>query len=446
MNWIFLALIVVSVLVGAFTGTMPKVSDASINSAKSAADLALSLIGQMTLWLGLFGVVREAGLLRSMANFLKPVMTRLFPEVPPTHPAMAAMIMNFAANMLGLGNAATPFGLKAMAELDKLNERKGVATNSMALFLSINVSGLAILPLGVVAVRAASGSRDAAGIIAPTWVATICSTLCAIVVAKLLEKRKLFAPEKYGAIDVDASQRKEADAVALRQAEELAALQLKMPTANKLLVLGVVAALLVALVLRVMEAPAGTEAFDLARELLSGWLLPVLIIVIVTFGFGRRVKVYEAFISAAKEGFQTSVTIIPFLVGMLVAIGMFRASGAMELLVKALSPLLSPLGFPAEALPMALIRPLSGSGALAVMAEAMKTYGPDSFIGYLVSVINGGTETTFYVLALYFGAVQVKAMRHTLAACIATDFVGPMAAFIACRLFFGHVPMMFVTG
>ncbi len=446
MNWIFLGLIVVSVLAGGFNGTMPKVTDASIASAKSAADLAISLIGQMTLWLGLFGVVREAGLLRSMANFLKPIMTRLFPEVPPTHPAMAAMIMNFAANMLGLGNAATPFGLKAMKELDSLNDRKGVATNSMALFLAINVSGLAMLPLGVVAVRAASGSHDAAGIIAPTWIATICSTLCAIIVAKLLEKRRMFAVENYGTVDVDATQRKEADAAALQQAEELAALQMKMSPSRKLFVLGVMGTLLAALVLRVMQAPEGTRAFDLARELLSGWLLPVLILVIITFGFGRQVKVYEAFISAAKEGFQTSITIIPFLVGMLVAIGMFRASGAMELLVQALAPLLSPFGFPAEALPMALIRPLSGSGALAVMAEAMKTYGPDSFIGYLVSVINGGTETTFYVLALYFGAVQVKSMRHTLAACIATDFMGPLAAFVACKIFFANVPMIFVAG
>ena len=446
MNWIFLALIVISVLVGAFTGTMPKVSDASINSAKSAADLALSLIGQMTLWLGLFGVVREAGLLRSMANLLKPIMTRLFPEVPPSHPAMAAMIMNFAANMLGLGNAATPFGLKAMAELDSLNDRKGVATNSMALFLAINVSGLALLPLGVVAVRAASGSKDAAGIIAPTWIATICSTLCAILVAKLLEKRKLFAVENYGTVDVDASKRKEADAAALQKAEELAALNLKMPLWRKLSVVGVLGLLLFALVRRIQESPPTEAAFALTRDLLSGWLLPVLILVIVVVGFGRQVKVYEAFIGAAKEGFQTSVTIIPFLVGMLVSIGMFRASGAMELLVKALAPVLSPIGFPAEALPMALIRPLSGSGALAVMAEAMKTYGPDSFIGYLVSVINGGTETTFYVLALYFGAVQVKSMRHTLAACIATDFVGPLGAFIACKIFFANVPMVFVVG
>ncbi len=446
MNWIFLALIVVSILTGLFTGTMPKVTEASISSSKTAVELAISLIGQMTLWLGLFGVVREAGLLRSVANGLKPVMSRLFPEVPADHPAMGAMIMNLAANVLGLGNAATPFGLKAMAELDKLNERKGVATNSMALFLAINTSGVAVLPLGVVAVRAAVGSKDAAGIIAPTLMATLCSTICAVIACKLLEKRALFAAEKYGTVDVDATQRKEADAESLKKAQDLAELAPKVPLWRLVVTAAIGLCVVLALVLHVRDAPATSTGFDVTREVLSNWLLPVLILAIVTVGFGRQVRVYEAFIAAAKEGFQTCVTIIPFLVGMLVAIGMFRASGAMEVMVKALTPLVSPLGFPAEALPMALIRPLSGSGALAVMSEGLKTYGPDSFLGYLFSTINGGTETTFYVLALYFGAVQVRALRHTLAACVVADFAGPIGAFFACKLFFSHVPLMLPPG
>jgi spore maturation protein SpmA len=441
-NWIFFGLIVVSILTGAFTGSMAKVTDASLTSAKSAVELAIGLIGQMTLWLGLVGVLREAGLLRSVARGLKPLMSRLFPEVPPDHPAMGAMIMNIAANVLGLGNAATPFGLKAMQELDKLNQRKGVATNSMALFLAINTSGVAVLPLGVIAVRATLGSKDPAGVIVPTLLATMCSTVFAVIAAKLLEKRRLFAVENYGPVDIDESKLKAPDAAALEQAEALAAKQAKPELWRQLLAWGIGVAVIVALVRHVLHQPETMSGFDVTRGVLSEWLLPLLILSMVTLGVGRQVKVYEAFIAAAKDGFQTVITIIPFLVGMLVAIGMFRASGAMDVLVSVLSPVLAPIGFPPEALPMALIRPLSGSGALGMMTDSIKAYGPDSFLGYLVSVLNGSTETTFYVLALYFGAVQVKVLRHSLAACIVADFAGPLGAFLACKLFFSSAPYM----
>ncbi len=442
MNWVFFGLIVTSVLAGAFTGTMPKVTEASLSSAKSAVELAVGLIGQMTLWLGLVGVLREAGLLRSVARALRPVMGRLFPEVPVDHPAMGAMIMNISANVLGLGNAATPFGLKAMQELDKLNQRKGVATNAMALFLVINTSGVAVLPLGVIAVRATLGSKDPAGIIVPTLLATMSSTVVAVIACTLLARLPFFSAARYPALEVDAAANKAPDAAALQQAEALATLERKTPLWRKLAVAGIGAAVLVALVVHVLQAPPAQGGFELTRGLLSDWLLPLLILAIVTLGFGREVKVYEAFIAAAKDGFQTVVTIIPFLVGMLVAIGMFRASGAMDLLVGLVSPVLAPLGFPAEALPMSLIRPLSGSGALGVMTEALKTYGPDSFVGYLVSVLNGSTETTFYVLALYFGAVQVRVLRHSLAACLVADVAGPLGGFLACKLFFAGAPLI----
>lgn len=442
MNWVFLGLIVSSILAAAFTGTMPKVTEASLASAKSAVELAIGLIGQMTLWLGLVGVLREAGLLRSVARALTPVMRRLFPEVPVDHPAMGAMIMNIAANVLGLGNAATPFGLKAMQELDKLNTRKGVATNSMAMFLVINTSGVAVLPLGVIAVRATLGSKDPAGIIVPTLIATMCSTVVAALACKLIEGLPVFSAERYPAVEVDAAALKAPDAAALEKAEALANLERKGSPWRRLTVLAIVAAVVAALVLHVMKASATQGAFDVTRGVLSEWLLPLLILAIVTLGFGREVKVYEAFIAAAKDGFQTVTAIIPFLVGMLVAIGMFRASGAMDLLVGLFGPVLEPLGFPPQALPMALIRPLSGSGALGVMTEAIKTYGPDSFIGYLVSVLNGSTETTFYVLALYFGAVQVKVLRHSLLACVVADFAGPLGGLLACKLFFGAAPLM----
>lgn len=437
-NWIFFGLIAISVLTAAFTGSMGKVTEASIASTKTAVELAIGLIGQMTLWLGLVGVLRESGLLGSVARALRPVMGRLFPEVPPDHPAMGAMIMNMAANVLGLGNAATPFGLKAMQELDKLNTRKGVATNSMALFLAINTAGVAVLPLSAIAVRAALGSKDPAGIIIPTLLATSMSTVLAVITCKLLERRSVFAVEKYGAVEVDQAQLKLPDAAALQQAEALAAKTQKPEPWRQLVAAGIGVAIVVALARHTLNAPA--TGFELTRGVLSEWLLPLLILSLVTLGFGRQVRVYEAFISAAKDGFTTVTGIIPFLVGMLVAIGMFRASGAMGVLVQVLSPLVAPIGFPPEALPMALIRPLSGSGALGVMTDALKSYGPDSFVGYLVSVLNGSTETTFYVLALYFGAVQVKVLRHALAACLVTDVAGPIGAFLACKLFFSSAP------
>ncbi|MBL8912148.1 MAG: hypothetical protein JNM17_15745 [Archangium sp.] len=456
MNWIFLALIVISVVTAAFTGRMPKLTEATITSSKSAVELALGLIGQMTLWLGMVGVLREAGLMGSIGRGLKPVLGRLFPDVPADHPAMSAMIMNIAANMLGLGNAATPFGLKAMQELDKLNTRKGVATNSMALFLAINTSGVALLPVTVIALRASAGSKDATGIIIPSLLSTLFTCLVTVTVCKLLEKRPMFAVEKYGPVTVDETKLKAPDAVSLEKAEELAALAPKLSPWRQWFAVGIVLAVALAMI-RQMVIQTGfcaTAADSLictgvdpavqsfGGSILSDWLLPLLILTIVMLGFTRGARVYEAFIGSAKEGFQTVVGIIPFLVGVLVAIGMFRASGAMEMLVKALTPLVSPFGFPAEALPMALIRPLSGSGALGVMSEGLKAYGPDSFVGYLVSVLNGSTETTFYVLALYFGAVQVKVMRHTLAACVVGDFAGPFGAFIVCKIFFGAAPLI----
>lgn len=439
MNWVFFGLIVASVLTAAFNGTMPKLTEATVTSAKSAVELAIGLIGQMTLWLGLVGVLREAGLLRSLAHGLKPVMGRLFPEVPVDHPAMGAMILNLAANVLGLGNAATPFGLKAMQELDKLNTQKGVATNSMALFLAINTSCIA-LPISAIALRASAGSKDPAGIIVPTLLAASFSTLVAVLTCKLLERRAVFAMSRYGPVEIDVSKARAPDATALEKAEALAAVAPRTPLWRRLVMATIGATVVFALVSHVMSAPPSQSAFEVTRGVLSDWLLPLLILTIVTLGFGRQVKVYEAFIAAAKEGFSTVISIIPFLVGVLVSIGMLRASGAMGMLVDLLAPLVAPIGFPPEALPMALIRPLSGSGATGVLGDGLRAYGPDSFVGYLLSVINGSTETTFYVLALYFGAVQVKALRHTLVACLSSDLAGPVGALVVCKIFFASAP------
>lgn len=436
LNWVFLLLVGGAVLTAAFTGTMKDVTAASLGSAKSAVDLAIGLVGQMGLWLGFMRVLQDAGLMRSIARGLAPLMRRLFPDVPAEHPAMGAMIMNMAANVLGMGNAATPFGLKAMVELDKLNARKGVATNAMALFLAINTSGVAVLPLGVVAVRATLGSKDPAGIVLPTLLATIVNTVVAVVAIKFFQRLPMYAAERFTAVEGVRTEGPTAEAMARAEAEAES-----VPPASiegRLLGIGVLVALAAALVIQGQALRAGgADGLEVTRTIFSDWLLPVLMLGIVAFGASRRVRVYESFIAGAKEAFGIATSIIPFLLAILVAIGMFRASGGMGALVSVLSPVTSLFGLPAEALPMALIRPLSGSGALAVMTETMKSNGPDSIVGYMVSIMNGTSETTFYVLAVYYGSVGVRSIRHTLAGCIAADLAGLASAVALTHLFFG---------
>ena len=432
MNAIWLALIAASVVTAAFTGNMEAVSTASIESAKAAVTLALGLIGVMAFWLGMMRIVQEGGLLHALARALRPLMARLFPDVPPEHPAMSAMIMNIATNMLGLGNAATPFGIKAMVELNRLNPVPGVATNAMVLFLAINTSNVALAPLGVIALRAALGSTNAAGIWLPTLFATSLSTVCAIIAAKLLQR----AVAPLTAYEPDPA----AAAAAQTDAPEAAALGDERPTAPlgcalALLSLGLIA-LGLGLHLRAGLA-AGETLAALLRGVASNWLLPVLIVLMLGYGLAKRVAVYDAMIAGAKEGFQVAVRIIPFLVAIVVAAGMFRASGLLDLIVRAVGPLTNPLGFPAEALPMAILRPLSGSGAYAVMAEIMQANGPDSYVGYLVSTLQGSTETTFYVLAVYFGAVGVSRVRHAVACGLIADAAGYVGAVLGVRWLLG---------
>ena len=442
MNAIFIALIVGAVVTAAFGGKMPEVSQSGIDSAKRAVEIAIGLLGMMALWLGLMRILQDAGVMRSIARALAPVMRRLFPDVPVEHPAMGAMIMNIAANILGLGNAATPFGLKAMQELNTLNPHKGVATNSMVLFLAINTSGVAVLPLGVIAIRASLGAENTAGIIAPTILATLCSTIVAILVAKALEGRNHFALERYvddnGPGEGDSGSSLADAAPSLPETErETERIGDPPPPASRTRtwVLGLVAvALVVALYLQVGRDSA--VGWEQARKILSSWLLPVLMAFIVLFGFAHRSRVYESLVKGAREGFNIFVMIIPFLVAILVAVGMFRASGALDWLIAVVQPVTSLIGFPAEALPMALVRPLSGSGAMGVMTETMTQYGPDSFVGFLVSVMNGSTETTFYVLALYMGSIHARAARHAVIACLAADVTGMATALLWSRLFF----------
>ncbi len=439
LNAVFIALIIGAILTGIFNGTMQEVTHASIESAKTAVTIALGLIGMMALWLGLMRVVRDAGGLAALSRLLGPLLHRLFPDVPPDHPAMGAMLLNMASNMLGLGNAATPFGLKAMRELERLNQQRGVATNSMVLFLAINTSGVAVLPLGVIALRAQMGAVNAAGIILPSILATLCSTIVGVLVAKAMQNRAAFRAERYAAessADEPVAQPL-FDVAALSQAEDVAVISTETSPLRRALLWLFLAAFPVGFALYVAGQPDEVSGFEHMREFLNWWLMPFLIGTIVMYGFSRRVKVYESLIQGAKEGFQISVMIIPFLVAILVAVGMFRASGGIDLLVASVGPLTQAIGMPPEALPMAILRPLSGQAAFGVMAEVMSTHGPDSLIGYMVSTFQGSTETTFYVLALYFGAIGVKTTRHALPACLLADVAGILAAVFIVNLMFG---------
>jgi spore maturation protein SpmA len=397
---------------------MEALSQGMIESASGSVELALGLIGVMTLFLGLMKVAEAGGLLTILARLIRPIMVRLFPDVPADHPAMGAMILNMAANVMGLGNAATPFGIRAMEDLDKLNSQHGTATDSMALFLAINTSSVTLLPTGVIALRAAAGSTDPAGILPTTLFATVCSTLAAIVAAKMYGRLSLF--------------RKTRPIEAQTRDETLEDTDIETPAetgAYPVWVSAIAMGILISLI------PA-TIFFGRS---ISPWIIPGLMLGFLTFGVARRVRIYEAFVDGAKDGFQVAVKIIPYLVAILVAVGMFRASGAMDAMVNLIGSLTAKLGMPAEALPMALLRPLSGSGAYGMMASIINNpaIGPDSYTGYLVSTIQGSTETTFYVLAVYFGAVQVRRMRHTLAAALTADLVGIVAAVAVCSLLYG---------
>ncbi len=430
LNPIFFVVVLASILLAAATGHMHELTDAILEKSRDAVDLALQLIGVMAFFLGLMKVAEDGGLLRSICRLVAPAMRRLFPSVPPDHPAMSAMVMNIGSNMLGLANAATPFGIRAIEELDKLNGRKGTATNAMVLFLAINTAGLALLPSGVVGLRAAAGSADATGIFFPTWfasgTATVVGVLAALGLARL-RRYRLSEPPPAPSPEPSAPP---AEPPSIEPAPNAM-------RARRVAQWLFWAAFLFLLARHVVLAAGGTARHELVKQVLSYWILPAIVVGMTLFGWSRGVKVYESMVEGAKEGFQVAVRIIPFLVTIIVAVGMFRASGAMDVLADVLSPATSFIGMPAEALPMAILRPLTGSGAMGYMAEAMKAHGPDSLIGYMVSTYQGSTETTFYVLAVYFGAVGVKVTRHALPACLAADVAGILAATFAVNLLFG---------
>ncbi len=430
MGPIFFALIVIAVLVGLFTGQTEAVTRASVDAAGAAVTLAIGLVGVMTFWLGLVEVLKRAGLLGSLARGLRPLFRRLFPDVPDGHPALAAITMNIAANMMGLVNAATPFGIAAMRQLDRLNSRKGTATDAMCLFLAINTSAVAVLPTGVIAARAALGSQDAGGIIATTLFATLCSTSAALVMSFLLSRWPVFRCTRPAPL-VDAS----GQALDLAEDEVAPAPDWDRPRVLLALLIGLAA--LVGLVFAAAQLNKEMPFVETLRAIASSAPLPLIILFVMLYGWARRVPVYAALVDGGKEGFQVALRIIPYMVAILVAVGMLRASGGLEALIGVISPLSELVGMPGEALPMALLRPLSGSGSYAVMAEIMKAHGPDSFIGYLVSTMQGSTETTFYVLAVYGGEVALRRTRWALPACLVADLFGIVGALLACHWLLG---------
>jgi len=407
MNVVFYGIVSLSILFALINGTPEAVGKAALDSSKASVTLAIGLVGYIALFLGLMKVVEEAGGLRWMARLIRPVLIRLFPDVPPDHPAMGAMVMNVAANALGLGNAATPFGLKAMKELNDLNREKGTATNAMVLFLAINTSGLALLPTGMIGLRSLKGSVDPAAIFPTTLLATACSTFVGIAVAKWLSSLARFKPPQVQ-IEADA---------------ELAAQQ-EPTSARELVPIALFGTGMVSLV-------AAVWVFG---EAASAWILPLLIFGMLTVGVVAKVKVYEAFVTGAKEGFSLAILIIPYLVAILSAVGMFRASGGMDLIIKILGPVTRFVGMPPDVLPLALLRPLSGSGSFGITAELIETHGPDTLIGNIAATMNGSTETTFYVLAVYFGSVGISKTRHAVPAGLAADLAGALAAVWAVHL------------
>ncbi|MBF0127823.1 MAG: spore maturation protein [Magnetococcales bacterium] len=400
-------------LPGSGDSPMQMLTNGMVESATNSVTLSIGMVGVMALFLGLMKVAEEGGLLTMLARLIRPLMVRLFPDVPADHPAMGAMILNLSANALGLGNAATPFGIRAMKELERLNPSPGTATNAMALFLAINTSSVTLVPTSVIALRASVGSADPAAILSTTLFATFFSTSVAILATKLLQN---FSPPPApcatvpdGPLDRDPTM------------QVTGGYPLWVSVTALLVLIGLIPVTI------------------LYGRAISPWVLPALMTGMLAFGHLRRVPVYEVFVEGAREGFEVGVRIIPYLVAILVAVGMFRASGALGYFTDFVGPVTAGIGLPADALTMAILRPLSGSGAQGYLASLLQNpaIGPDGYIGMLTSTLQGSSETTFYILAVYYGAIRIRRIRHTLAAALIGDLAGIVAAVFICALLYG---------
>ncbi len=375
-------------------------ADGIFDSAKSSViDVAFPLAGTMVFFLGLMNIAEKAGAIQKLAKWMNPFLSRLFPEVPANHPAMGQMVMNFSANMLGLDNAATPFGLKAMESLQSLNPEKEKATNAQIMFLVLHTSGLTIIPLTIISYRLAAGSQDAASIFIPCVLATIGTTLASILMVGFYQKLKW----------------------------------------DKVLISWLIGLVLIMVgVLLGVNSLSSTNKEIFSKVIGSGLLL-VIIVAIIVGGAYKKVSVFDAFIEGAKNGFEVIIKIIPYLVAMLVAIRVFRDSGAMNYVLNAITYLIQLTGMNTEfigALPVAIMKPLSGSGARGMMLDIFQNQGPDSFVGKLASIFQGSADTTFYIIALYFGSVGIKKIRYALWAGIFADIIGVVIAILIGYIFF----------
>jgi spore maturation protein SpmA len=449
LNYIWLALVLLAVAIGGWNDRFKEVTAGAFDGAATAVTIALGLIGIMALWLGVMRLAERAGLVQKIARGLRPIMRRLFPDVPPEHPAMGSMVMNMSANMLGLGNAATPLGLRAMRDLDSLNPRPGVATNAMCTFLAINTSSVQLIPATAIAILAASGSTRPTAIVGTALLATLCAASVAIISVKLLEKLPVFRISQSNQRakieqDFEKAEIKEGAGVNDPSYSSIVPQEpVKRLSIFGLLALIGLVVLFVVLFVR-MVAPnlfgvpiapetAAQNIFVRSVNALSILAIPFLLSFFPLYAAARGVKVYDEFVEGAKEGFGVILKIIPFLVTMLVAIGMFKGAGGIDLLSRLLSPILTPLQFPTDLLPLALMRPLSGSATLALLTDIVHRLGPDNIVSLMAATIYGSTETTFYVAAVYFGAVGIKQTRHAIPAGLLADLTGIVASVIICR-------------
>ena len=407
LNYIWISFFLVAFVVAAakliFMGdatVFPAMMDSTFDMSKKAFEISIGLTGILALWLGVMKIGERGGVVNALARALSPVFTRLFPDVPKGHPVTGSIFMNIAANMLGLDNAATPLGLKAMEQLQTLNPKKDTASNPMIMFLVLNTSGLTLIPVSIMAYRAQLGAAQPTDIFIPILLATFFSTLAGIIITSIYQKINLLSPKTF---------------------------------------LGLfIACAIVASIIwgfgRMDKETMNTFSTTTANILLMG-----IIVAFIVAGVFKRVNVYDTFIEGAKDGFQTAVRIIPYLVAILVGVAVFRASGAMDLLVDGIHWLVGLLGINTdfiEALPTALMKPLSGAGARGIMIDTMSTYGADSFVGRLSCIFQGSTDTTFYVLAVYFGSVGIRYTRHAVACGLLADLAGVIAAILICYLFF----------
>lgn len=428
LNYIWLGLILCGVVLGVVTGRTEAVTTATFEAAKaSLMAIALPLGAVMALWLGIMRLAEKSGAVERLSGFLRPLLTRLFPDVPANHPAMGAMVMNIAANMLGLGNAATPLGLRAMQGLESLNPRPGTATNAMCTFLAINTSSVQLIPATAVGILAAAGATHPTSIIGTALVATSCSFLTGIISVKLLQRLPMFALPATPAAPLETS---------LEGSEPTPLTTLSLALWKKLLLAAYVA-LFAGTIWHLVATRGGTNSVAISLiQSISLVAIPFLLGFFPLYAALRGISVYEEFIEGAKEGIQVALRIFPYLVAILVAVGIFRAAGGIDILSRLMAPLLDLIGLPTQVLPLVLVRPLSGSAATGLFAEIVKACGPDSYTAQLAGTILGGTETTLYVLAVYFGSVAIRRGRHALAAGLLADAAGVAASLVICRLVF----------